>query len=85
MTGSAGSSSQGVSAIAWTFCASCSSTPQLMAGGRRPRPRKLSDVSLMIIAGSASVVAAMMWLEERRHHVAEDDAQLAAAGRAARP
>ena len=33
-----------------------------MAGGRSPRPRKLSDVSLMIIAGSASVVAAMMWL-----------------------
>ena len=44
------------------FCASCSSTPQLIAGGRRPRPRKLSDVSLMMIAGIASVVAAMMWL-----------------------
>ena len=47
---------------AWMFCASWSSTPQLIAGGRRPSPRKLSDVSLMIIAGIASVVAAMMWL-----------------------
>ena len=48
-------------ASAWMFCASCSSTPQLIAGGRSPRPRKESDVSLMIMAGSASVVAAMMW------------------------
>ena len=42
------------------FCASCSRTPQLIAGGRRPSPRKLNDVSLMMIAGIASVVAAMM-------------------------
>ena len=62
------------------FCASCSSTPQLIAGGRRPRPRKLSVVSLMIMAGSARLTAAMMWLEERRHHVAEDDPHLAGAG-----
>ena len=54
--------SQGEMANACTFCASCSSTPQLTAGGRRPRPRKLSDVSLMIMAGMARVVAAMMWL-----------------------
>ena len=33
-----------------------------MAGGRSPRPRKLSAVSLMIMAGMARVVAAMMWL-----------------------
>ena len=47
---------------AWMFWASWSRTPQLIAGGRRPSPRKLSDVSLMMIAGIASVVAAMMWL-----------------------
>ena len=62
MTGTAGSINHGEIATVWTFCACWSSTPQLMAGGRRPRPRKLSAVSLMIIAGSASVVAAMMWL-----------------------
>jgi hypothetical protein len=37
-------------------------TPQLIAGGRMPRPRKLRKVSLRIISGIASVVAAMMWL-----------------------
>ena len=42
------------------FWACWSSTPQLIAGGRSPRPRNESDVSLMIIAGIASVVAAMM-------------------------
>jgi len=41
------------------------STPQLMAGGRRPNPRKDSEVSLMIMAGMARVVAAMMWLRKR--------------------
>ena len=51
------------------FCASCSSTPQLTTGGRRPRPRKLSAVSARIIAGIASVTEAMMWLVKRRHHV----------------
>ena len=44
------------------FWACCSMTPQLMAGGLRPSPRKLSDVSLMMIAGRARVVAAIMWL-----------------------
>ena len=46
------------------FWASCSSTPQLIAGERRPRPRKLSAVSLRIIPGIASVSAAMMWLRK---------------------
>jgi hypothetical protein len=32
-----------------------------MAGGRMPRPRNDSEVSLMIIAGIASVLVAMMW------------------------
>ena len=40
-----GMSSQGASATDRKFCASCRSTPQLMAGGRRPSPRKDSDVS----------------------------------------
>src|SRR5207248_7984768 len=62
ITGMAGIISQGEMATVWTFWACCSRTPQLIAGGRRPRPRKLSAVSLMIIAGRASVVAAMMWL-----------------------
>ena len=65
----------------WMFCASCSSTPQLIAGGRRPRPRKLRDVSSMIITGMASVIAAMMWLQERGQHVAKDDPHPAAAGK----
>ena len=50
-----------------------------MAGGRIPRPRKLSEVSLMIMAGTAKVVAAMMWLRNERHKVGEDDPHLAAA------
>ncbi len=54
--------SQGASASVWMFCASWRSTPQLIAGGRMPSPRKLSEVSLMIIAGMASVLVAMMWL-----------------------
>ena len=62
ITGTAGSISHGEMATVWTFCACCSRTPQLIAGGRRPRPRKLRAVSLMIMAGRASVVAAMMWL-----------------------
>ena len=62
MTGIDGSISHGEIATVCTFCACCRSTPQEMAGGRRPRPRKESAVSLMIMAGSASVVAAMMWL-----------------------
>ncbi len=37
---STGTSSHGEMASAWMFCASCSSTPQLIAGGRRPSPRK---------------------------------------------
>ena len=62
VTGIDGISSQGEIARAWMFCACCSRTPQQIAGGRRPRPRKLSEVSLMIMAGMARVVAAMMWL-----------------------
>src|SRR4026209_2299758 len=54
--------SQGESATVWMFVACWSMTPRDTAGGRRPRPRNESEVSLMIIAGSASVVAAMMWL-----------------------
>ena len=60
ITDTAGISSHGEITSAWMFCASCSSTPQLIAGGRRPRPRNDSDVSLMMMAGIASVVAAMM-------------------------
>ena len=52
----------GERATVWTFCACWSMTPHDIAGGLRPRPRNDSPVSLMIIAGSASVVAAMMWL-----------------------
>ncbi len=60
VTGIEGINSHGEIAKAWIFCACCSKTPQLIAGGRNPKPRKLSDVSLMIMAGIASVVAAMM-------------------------
>ena len=60
--GKAANNSQGEMATAWMFCASLSSTPQLMAGGRDPRPRKLNAVSAMIMAGRASVVAAIIWL-----------------------
>ena len=62
ITGIAGINNQGVRAMAWIFCASFSNTPQLMAGGRRPRPRKLSVVSVIIIKGSARDAAAIMWL-----------------------
>ena len=62
ITGTAGSISHGEMATVWTFWACCNKTPQLMAGGRRPRPRKLRAVSLTIIAGRARVVAAMIWL-----------------------
>src|SRR5258707_1278281 len=64
MTTRAGVRSQGASARVWMFCASCSRTPQLMAGGRMPRPRKESEVSLMIITGMASELGAMMWLRK---------------------
>src|SRR3989442_10921038 len=53
--------SQGASATVWMFCASWRRTPQLIAGGRIPRPRNERDVSLMIIAGMASVLVAMIW------------------------
>ena len=46
------------------FCASLSSTPQLIAGERRPIPRKLSAVSPRIMPGIASVAEAMMWLRK---------------------
>ena len=61
-TNSPGSSSHGVATIALTFCAAFNSTPQLMAGGCRPMPRKLSAVSPRIIHGIASVPDAMTWL-----------------------
>ena len=60
MTAKDGMRSHGEITNAWMFCASWSSTPQLIAGGRKPSPRKLNDVSLMMIAGIARVVAAMM-------------------------
>ena len=60
MTTAPGTRSQGASATVWMFCASWRSTPQLIAGGRMPRPRKDRDVSLMIITGIASVLVAMM-------------------------
>ncbi len=43
--------SQGVKRIARTVPASCSSTPQLVSGGRRPRPSQLSAVSARIMPG----------------------------------
>src|SRR5262249_28919566 len=61
MTTPPGTRSQGASATVWMFWASCRSTPQLIAGGRIPSPRKDRDVSLMIMAGMASVLVAMMW------------------------
>src|SRR5262249_57415950 len=61
ITGTAASISQGEIATVWTFWACCRSTPQLMAGGRRPRPRKLSAVSLTIMAGRGRGGAAVMW------------------------
>src|SRR5215831_15896604 len=60
ITTAPGTRSQGASATVWMFCASWSNTPQLIAGGRMPRPRNESDVSLMIIAGIARVLVAMM-------------------------
>jgi hypothetical protein len=62
ITGTAVASSHGAPASTCTFCASCSRMPQLIAGGRRPSPRKLSEVSLTIITGKARLTAAMMWL-----------------------
>src|SRR5262245_45336489 len=60
ITTAPGTRSQGASATVWMFCASWSSTPQLIAGGRMPRPRNESDVSLTIMAGIARVLVAMM-------------------------
>src|SRR4030088_298713 len=48
VTGTAGSRSHGDSAAVCTFEACCSITPHDTAGGRIPRPRKLSDVSKMM-------------------------------------
>jgi hypothetical protein len=62
ITGNAGNINQGVKAIEWTFCVACNRTPQLIAGDRKPNPRKLNAVSLMIIEGIARVVAAIRWL-----------------------
>jgi len=44
------------------FCASFSSTPRLVIGGRRPRLRKLSAVSPKIMPGMAKVAEAIRWL-----------------------
>ena len=63
ITNATGVKSHGYRAIAWMFCASCSSTPQLIAGGRSPSPRNESEVSLMMIAGIASVVAGTDYVE----------------------
>ena len=71
-----GTSTQGASATARISCASDSDTPQLMAGARRPRPKKLREVSAMMIPGILNVVEAMMWLYEGGYHVAEYDAKL---------
>src|SRR5205814_10403666 len=46
MTAKDGIRSHGEITNAWMFCASWSRTPQLIAGGRKPSPRKLNDVSL---------------------------------------
>ena len=56
---------QGAVATARRFCASRSSTPQLMAGGRMPRPRKLRLVSLRITPGTLTEDSL---LEARRHN-----------------
>ena len=44
------------------FCASFSSTPQLVIGGRRPRPRNDSAVSPRIMPGIDRVAEAIRWL-----------------------
>ena len=54
--------SHGMATTESTLWASCSRTPQLIAGARSPMPRKLSAVSARIMLGTASVAAAMMWL-----------------------
>ena len=60
MMKAAGISSQGLLAISEIFCASVSSTPQLMAGSRRPSPRKERDVSPRIDWGMEMVMDTMM-------------------------
>src|SRR5947207_223648 len=44
------------------FCASLSNTPQLVIGGRSPRPRNDSAVSPRIMPGMTSVADAIKWL-----------------------
>ena len=44
------------------FCASFSSTPQLVIGGRSPMPRNDSAVSPRIMLGIDSDAAAIRWL-----------------------
>ena len=58
-----GANSHGAVATVRMFWASWRRTPQLMVGGRRPRPRKLSDVSARIIAGIERVIEAMILAE----------------------
>ena len=59
-TAPAGKKTHGARAIAETFWASCSKTPQLIAGGRRPRPIKLKPVSLRIMPGIERVRLAII-------------------------
>ena len=61
-TNAAGQSSQGSCIRACTFCASLSSTPQLVMGVLIPSPRKLSAVSPRIIEGMVSVAITSTWL-----------------------
>ena len=56
------------------FWASFSSTPQLVIGGRRPRPRNYSAVSPRIMHGMESVAEAIRWLDEAGQQMAHDDA-----------
>ena len=44
------------------FCASLSSTPQLVIGGRTPSPRNDSAVSPRIMPGIIKVAEAIRWL-----------------------
>src|SRR2546427_11550163 len=64
MTGTEAARSHGEMASAWMFWACWRSTPQLMAGGRRPSPRKDSEVSLMIMAGVGGGGGGVVWVGE---------------------
>ena len=78
MTAKDGRRSQGEMTRAWMFWASCSRTPQLIAGGRKPEPqeaqRSLADDDRRDRQRRRRDDMA----DERGHHVAEDDPRLAA-------